>query len=105
MGIDPGQGPLSWSRRAGPFDCRHRGLEPSASTCSEWTNGKPARCPPGRGWVKAAHRTHAPCRHRRRRATCVAFPLAESFIEGEMTTPTGAAILTTVVERFTALPP
>jgi uncharacterized protein (TIGR00299 family) protein len=32
-------------------------------------------------------------------------PLAESLVEGELTTPTGAAILTTVVERFGALPP
>ena len=31
-------------------------------------------------------------------------PLAESFAEVELTTPTGAAILTTVVERFGPLP-
>ena len=31
-------------------------------------------------------------------------PLAESIVEGELTTPTGAAILTTVVERFAPLP-
>ena len=31
-------------------------------------------------------------------------PLAESMVDGEMTTPTGAAILTTVVERFTSFP-
>ena len=31
-------------------------------------------------------------------------PLAESMVDAELTTPTGAAILTTVVERFTAFP-
>ncbi len=60
--------------------------------------------PPGRGWVKAAHGRMplpAPATAELLRGV----PLAESFIEGEMTTPTGAAILTTVVERFTSLPP
>ncbi len=32
-------------------------------------------------------------------------PLAVSLADGEMTTPTGAAILTTVVEQFSSLPP
>jgi uncharacterized protein (TIGR00299 family) protein len=32
-------------------------------------------------------------------------PLAESLVEGELTTPTGAAILTTVVAKFGSLPP
>ena len=31
-------------------------------------------------------------------------PLAESMVDGEMTTPTGAAIVATVVERFTSFP-
>ena len=31
-------------------------------------------------------------------------PLAESMVDGELTTPTGAAILATVVERFTSFP-
>ena len=59
--------------------------------------------PTGRGWVKAAHGRMplpAPATAELLRGV----PLAESFIEGEMTTPTGAAILTTVVERFAPLP-
>ena len=60
--------------------------------------------PPGRGWVKAAHGRMplpAPATAELLRGV----PLAESLIDGEMTTPTAAAILTTVVERFTSLPP
>jgi uncharacterized protein (TIGR00299 family) protein len=59
--------------------------------------------PPGRGWVKAAHGRMplpAPATAELLRGV----PLAESLAEGELTTPTGAAILTTVVERFVALP-
>jgi uncharacterized protein (TIGR00299 family) protein len=59
--------------------------------------------PTGRGWVKAAHGRMplpAPATAELLRGV----PLAESFLEGEMTTPTGAAILTTVVERFAPLP-
>jgi len=60
--------------------------------------------PPGRGWVKAAHgRMPLPAPGTAELLRGV--PLAESLIDGEMTTPTGAAILTTVVERFTSLPP
>jgi uncharacterized protein (TIGR00299 family) protein len=60
--------------------------------------------PTGRGWVKAAHgRMPLPAPGTAELLRGV--PLAESFVEGEMTTPTGAAILTTVVERFSALPP
>jgi len=60
--------------------------------------------PTGRGWVKAAHGRMplpAPATAELLRGV----PLAESLVEGELTTPTGAAILTTVAERFTALPP
>ena len=59
--------------------------------------------PPGRGWVKAAHGRMplpAPATAELLRGV----PLAESMVDGEMTTPTGAAILTTVVERFTSFP-
>jgi len=60
--------------------------------------------PPGRGWVKAAHgRMPLPAPGTAELLRGV--PLAESLVDGEMTTPTGAAILTTVVERFTSLPP
>ena len=45
------------------------------------------------------------CRRRRPPNCCRGVPLAESLVEGELTTPTGAAILTTVAERFTSLPP
>jgi uncharacterized protein (TIGR00299 family) protein len=60
--------------------------------------------PPGRGWVKAAHGRMplpAPATAELLRGV----PLAESMVEGELTTPTGAAILTTVVQRFAPLPP
>jgi len=59
--------------------------------------------PPGRGWVTAAHGRMplpAPATAELLRGV----PLAESLVDGEMTTPTGAAILTTVVERFASLP-
>jgi uncharacterized protein (TIGR00299 family) protein len=59
--------------------------------------------PPGRGWVKAAHGRMplpAPATAELLRGV----PLAESLAEGELTTPTGAAILTTVAERFTSFP-
>jgi uncharacterized protein (TIGR00299 family) protein len=59
--------------------------------------------PPGRGWIKAAHGRMplpAPATAELLRGV----PLAESMVDGEMTTPTGAAILTTVVERFTSFP-
>ena len=59
--------------------------------------------PPGRGFVRAAHgRMALPAP-----ATATLLkgvPLADSPIEMEMTTPTGAAIVTTVCERFGPLP-
>jgi len=59
--------------------------------------------PPGRGSVKAAHgRMSLPAP-----ATAMLLkgvPLAESTVEMELTTPTGAAILTTVAEAFGPLP-
>ncbi len=59
--------------------------------------------PPGRGWVKAAHgRMPLPAPGTAELLRGV--PLAESMVDGELTTPTGAAILTTVVDRFGALP-
>ncbi len=59
--------------------------------------------PTGRGWVKAAHGRMplpAPATAELLRGV----PLAESMVDMELTTPTGAAILTTVVERFTSFP-
>jgi uncharacterized protein (TIGR00299 family) protein len=60
--------------------------------------------PTGRGWVKAAHgRMPLPAPGTAELLRGV--PLAESLVDGELTTPTGAAILTTVVEKFAPLPP
>jgi uncharacterized protein (TIGR00299 family) protein len=59
--------------------------------------------PPGRGWVKAAHGRMplpAPATAELLRGV----PLAESLVDGELTTPTGAAILTTIVDRFSSMP-
>jgi uncharacterized protein (TIGR00299 family) protein len=59
--------------------------------------------PPGKGWIKAAHgRMALPAPATAEILKGV--PLAESMVEMEQTTPTGAAILTTVVERFGPLP-
>ena len=59
--------------------------------------------PPGKGWIKAAHgRMALPAPATAEILKGV--PLAESTVEMELTTPTGAAILTTVVERFGPLP-
>jgi uncharacterized protein (TIGR00299 family) protein len=60
--------------------------------------------PPGRGSVTAAHgRMPLPAPGTAELLRGV--PLAESLVDGEMTTPTGAAILTTVVDQFGSLPP
>ena len=59
--------------------------------------------PTGRGWVKAAH-GRMPLPAPATAEILRGIPLAESMVDGEMTTPTGAAILATVVERFTSLP-
>jgi pyridinium-3,5-bisthiocarboxylic acid mononucleotide nickel chelatase len=60
--------------------------------------------PPGRGSVKAAHgRMPLPAPGTAELLKRV--PLAESTAEMEQTTPTGAAILTTVAEAFGPLPP
>jgi uncharacterized protein (TIGR00299 family) protein len=59
--------------------------------------------PPGNGWVKAAHgkmSLPAPATAELLKGV----PLAESSVTMELTTPTGAAILTTVVEAFGPLP-
>ncbi|MDR3620831.1 MAG: nickel pincer cofactor biosynthesis protein LarC [Paludisphaera borealis] len=59
--------------------------------------------PPGRGSITAAHgRMALPAPATAEILKGV--PLAESPIEMEMTTPTGAAIVTTVAERFGPLP-
>ena len=55
--------------------------------------------PPGKGWIKAAHgRMALPAPATAEILKGV--PLAESHVQMEMTTPTGAAILATVCERF-----
>jgi len=59
--------------------------------------------PPGRGWVKAAH-GKMPLPAPGTAELLKGVPLAESTVEMELTTPTGAAILTTVVETFGPLP-
>ena len=59
--------------------------------------------PTGRGWVRAEH-GRMPLPAPATAEILRGIPLAESMIDGEMTTPTGAAILATVVERFTSLP-
>ena len=59
--------------------------------------------PPGKGWVKAAHgkmSLPAPATAELLKG----IPLAESTVDMELTTPTGAAILATVVESFGSLP-
>jgi uncharacterized protein (TIGR00299 family) protein len=59
--------------------------------------------PPGRGWIKAAHgRMALPAPATAELLKGV--PLADSPVEMEMTTPTGAAILTTMCDRFGPLP-
>jgi uncharacterized protein (TIGR00299 family) protein len=59
--------------------------------------------PPGRGSVRAAHgRMPVPAPGTAELLRGV--PLAESEVEAELTTPTGAAILTTVVDRFGSFP-
>ena len=60
--------------------------------------------PPGRGSVKAAH-GRMPLPAPGTAELLKGVPLAESTAEMEQTTPTGAAILTTVVEAFGPLPP
>jgi pyridinium-3,5-bisthiocarboxylic acid mononucleotide nickel chelatase len=59
--------------------------------------------PPGRGWVNSAH-GRMPLPAPATAEILRGVPLAESMVDGEMTTPTGAAILATVVERFTSFP-
>ena len=59
--------------------------------------------PPGRGWVKAAH-GKMPLPAPATAELLKGVPLASSDVEMEMTTPTGAAIVTTVGESFGPLP-
>ena len=60
--------------------------------------------PTGHGWIEAAHgRLPVPAP-----ATALLLrgaPIRESDVEAELTTPTGAAIITTLADRFGALPP
>jgi uncharacterized protein (TIGR00299 family) protein len=59
--------------------------------------------PPGRGWVRAAH-GKMPLPAPATAELLKGVPLADADVEMELTTPTGAAILTTVCERFGPLP-
>jgi uncharacterized protein (TIGR00299 family) protein len=59
--------------------------------------------PPGRGTVRAAH-GRMPLPAPGTAELLKGVPLAESDVEMELTTPTGAAILTTIVDRFGPLP-
>jgi uncharacterized protein (TIGR00299 family) protein len=59
--------------------------------------------PPGRGSVRAAH-GRMPLPAPGTAELLKGVPLADSPVEMELTTPTGAAILTTIVERFGPLP-
>lgn len=59
--------------------------------------------PTGRGWVKAAH-GKMPVPAPATATLLKGIPLADSDVEMELTTPTGAAIIATVAERFGHLP-
>ena len=59
--------------------------------------------PPGRGWVEAAH-GKMPLPAPGTAELLKGVPLADSDVATELTTPTGAAILTTVAARFGPLP-
>jgi uncharacterized protein (TIGR00299 family) protein len=59
--------------------------------------------PPGRGSVRAAH-GRMPLPAPATAEILKGVPLADSPVEMEMTTPTGAAIMTTIAERFGPLP-
>ena len=59
--------------------------------------------PPGRGWVRAAH-GKMPLPAPATAELLKGVPLAASEVEMELTTPTGAAIVTTVCETFGPLP-
>jgi uncharacterized protein (TIGR00299 family) protein len=59
--------------------------------------------PPGRGSVRAAH-GRMPLPAPATAELLKGIPLADSTSDGEQTTPTGAAILATVAERFGPLP-
>ena len=59
--------------------------------------------PPGRGWIKAAH-GKMPLPAPATAELLKGVPLASSDVEMELTTPTGAAIVTTVGESFGPLP-
>jgi uncharacterized protein (TIGR00299 family) protein len=59
--------------------------------------------PTGRGFVRAAH-GRMPLPAPATAEILKGVPIAESQVDGELTTPTGAAIITTIAERFTSFP-
>lgn len=60
--------------------------------------------PAGGGWVQTAH-GRLPVPAPATAELLQGIPLAESTVQAELTTPTGAAILATLVEEFGPLPP
>jgi len=90
------------TRWGGRFDRRHRGTAVGCD-CWGWSGCTPPPVPTGTGRIRIAHGEFRRARPGHGR-TVAGIPLAPSAIECELTTPTGAAILATLVESFGPLP-